>query len=155
LFQQNYTQKNPFMTEGLLKSRGTKQQLYEQTLTNPSELTRAKYKNFSRIYFKTIRAAKKQHFTRLLTDNAKDVKKTWNTFNDILGRSKNNENIEKINVNGAAVTDPKQIATEFNTFFTSIGKKISNSIPPTTKQPEDYIDYGREIPLLNLGNTTP
>ncbi len=63
------------MTEGLLKSRGTKQQLYEKTLINPSELTRAKYKNYSKIYFKTIRAAKKLHFSRLLTNNAKDVKK--------------------------------------------------------------------------------
>jgi hypothetical protein len=68
------------MTEGLLKSRGTKQQLYEQMLTNPSELARAKYKNYSKIYFKTIRAAKKQHFTRLLTDNAKDVKKNLEYF---------------------------------------------------------------------------
>ena len=69
--------------------------------------------------------------------------------------SKNNENIEKINANGTTLTDPKLIATEFNAFFTSIGKKISNSIPPTAKQPEEYIDYGREIPSLNLGNTTP
>jgi hypothetical protein len=30
-----------------------------------------------------------------------------------------------------------------------------NSIPPIDKQPEDYINYGREIPHLNLGNTTP
>jgi hypothetical protein len=59
----------------LLKSRGTKQQLYEQTLINPSEFTRAKYKNYCRIYFKTIRAAKKLHFSRLLTKNAKYVKK--------------------------------------------------------------------------------
>jgi hypothetical protein len=36
-----------------------------------------------------------------------------------------------------------------------LAKKISNSIPPTTKQPEEYIDYGREIPPLNLGNMTP
>ncbi len=43
---------------------------------------------------------------------------------------------------------------EFNNFFTRIGKEISNSIPNTTKQPEEYINYGRDIPDLNLGNTT-
>jgi hypothetical protein len=33
--------------------------------------------------------------------------------------------------------------------------KISNSVPPVNKRPEDYIDYGRPIPHLLLGNTTP
>jgi hypothetical protein len=85
----------------------------------------------------------------------KNPKKTCYTFNEILGRGRPNESVEKIIINGQDVTDPVQIATGFNTFFTSIGKDISNSIPPKEKRPEDYIDYGREIPLLNLGNTTP
>jgi hypothetical protein len=46
------------------------------------------------------------------------------------------------------------MANHFNSFFTSVGKKISNSVPPITKKPEDYVDYGRDIPLLQLGNTT-
>jgi hypothetical protein len=26
---------------------------------------------------------------------------------------------------------------------------------PVTNRPEDYIDYGREMPLMQLGNTKP
>jgi hypothetical protein len=154
-FNRHIHKKNQFMTEGLLKSRRTKQQLYEQSLVEASEISRNRYKNFSRIYYKTVRAAKKLHYSRLLATNAKNAKKTWNIFNELLGRNKSCETVEKINVDGRVITDSAEIATEFNGFFTSIGKKISNSIPPTEKQPEDYIDYGREIPLLNLGNTTP
>jgi len=154
-FNRNIHKKNQFMTEGLLKSRRTKQHLYEQTLTDASELSLNRYKNFSRIYYKTVRAAKKLHYSRLLASNAKNVKKTWNIFNELLGKSKSNDSVEKINIEGRSITDPAEIASEFNGFFTSIGKKISNSIPPIDKQPEDYINYGREIPLLNLGNTTP
>jgi hypothetical protein len=47
------------------------------------------------------------------------------------------------------------MANHFNEFFTQIGKNISNSIPAVQQQPEDYIDYGRQIPDLNLTNTTP
>ena len=47
------------------------------------------------------------------------------------------------------------MANHFNNFFTNVGEEISNSVPPVTKRPEDYIDYGREIPLMQLGNTTP
>jgi hypothetical protein len=154
-FNRNIHKKNQFMTEGLLNSRRTKQQLYEKFLADPTEPARALYKNFSKIYFKTVRAAKKLHYSNILTANAKNSKKTWDTFNEILGRGRPNESVEKIIINGQDVTDPVQIATGFNTFFTSIGKDISNSIPPTEKRPEDYINYGREIPLLNLGNTTP
>jgi hypothetical protein len=47
------------------------------------------------------------------------------------------------------------MANHFNEFFTQIGKNISNSIPSVQQQPEDFIDYGRQIPELNLTNTTP
>jgi hypothetical protein len=118
------------MTEGLLTSRRTRQHLYEQTLIDASEVSLARYKNFSRIYYKTVRAAKKLHYSRLLASNAKNVKKTWNIFNELLGKNKANDSVEKINVEGRTLTDPAEIASEFNGFFTSIGKKISNSIPP-------------------------
>jgi hypothetical protein len=36
-----------------------------------------------------------------------------------------------------------------------VGKKISNSVQPVAKKPEDYVDYGRDIPAFQLGNTTP
>jgi hypothetical protein len=64
------------------------------------------------------------------------------------------EGITSIRSQGSVTHDPKKIADEFNNFFTRIGKEISNSIPNTTKQPEEYINYGRDIPDLNLGNTT-
>jgi hypothetical protein len=75
-FNRNIHKKNQFMTEGLLTSRRTKQHLYEQTLIDASEVSLARYKNFSRIYYKTVRAAKKLYYSRLLASNAKNVKKT-------------------------------------------------------------------------------
>jgi potassium voltage-gated channel Eag-related subfamily H protein 8 len=52
-------------------------------------------------------------------------------------------------------SDPLKIATEFNSFFTRVGKQISNSIPEVAKAPEDYVNYNRRIPNMQLGNTTP
>ncbi|MFN9909894.1 MAG: hypothetical protein ACK56F_27880, partial [bacterium] len=79
-----------------------------------SEISRNRYKNFSRIYYKTVRAAKKLHYSRLLASNAKNVKKTWNIFNELLGKSKSNDSVEKINIEGRSITDPAEIASEFN-----------------------------------------
>jgi len=95
------------------------------------------------------------YFQKKLRDNVKNSKKTWETLNEVLGKSKNNATVEKININGQLSTDPTEISNHFNSFFTQIGKNISNSIPPIQKKPEDFIQYGREIPELNLTNTTP
>jgi hypothetical protein len=95
------------------------------------------------------------YFTNKLRENAKNPKKTWQTLNEILDKNNHAETVEKININGVTSTDPKKIATHFNEFFTKAGQDISDSVPPVHMQPEDYINYDREIPSLNLANTTP
>ncbi len=68
---------------------------------------------------------------------------------------KDPDSVEKINIEGNLVSDPPTVANHFNRFFTTIGKQISESVLPVEKNPEDYIEYGRDIPDLNLQNTTP
>ena len=72
-----------------------------------------------------------------------------------MGKQRNTDSVEKINIEGIPETDPLKIANHFNQFFTTIGKQISESVIPVRKLPEDYIEYGRVIPELNLQNTTP
>ncbi len=89
-----------------------------------------------------------------MKENAKNPKKTWQTLNEILGRGVRSDTVTQINVNDHVSSDNRTIANHFNSFFTNIGKEISNSVPPVSKKPEDFIDYGREIPNMQLGNTT-
>ncbi len=72
-----------------------------------------------------------------------------------MGRKGKSESVSDIRINDEVITDSNRMANHFNSFFTSVGKKISNSVQPVTKKPEDYVDYGREIPAFQLGNTTP
>jgi hypothetical protein len=102
-----------------------------------------------------LRSAKKLHFKNKINENIGNPKKTWETLNEILGKSKKSDTINQININDIPASDPTLIANHFNSFFTSIGTKISNSVKNVAKQPEDYIDYGRIIPEMSLGNTTP
>jgi hypothetical protein len=154
-FNRNIHKFNPFMTQGIMKSRDTKNRMHLKTLTEPTEIVCNAYKDYCKIYYKTVRAAKKQHYTQKLQANTSNVKKTWDTLNEILNRNKKSETVEKINVNGQPETDPLKIADRFNSFFSNIGLEISNSIPATDKNPEDFINYARQIPCMQLGNTTP
>jgi hypothetical protein len=154
-FNKNIHTKNPFMTLGLLVSRNTKNKLHKISVANPTLENKEKYKKFKSVYFRVLRGAKKLYFTSKLTENAKNPKKTWDTLNEILGKSKQKETVSKICVDGVSESDPIKIANHFNSFFTSIGKKISDDVLNVAIQPEDYIQYDHVVPELMLGNTTP
>jgi hypothetical protein len=154
-FNSNFHKRSPFMTNGLLISRQNKNKLYKTQLADNSPTNVAKYKAFKQTYFKTLRAAKILYFRQKLRENVKNPKKTWETLNEALGKEKTCSSVNKINIDGNTSTDKTSIANHFNQFFTKIGSDISNSIPPVQKLPEDYIQYNREIPNLNLSNTTP
>jgi hypothetical protein len=142
-FNKNIHKLQNFMTNGLLVSRKTKNVLHKTSIADPTNANIKKYKAFKTIYQRVSRAAKKLYFSSELEANANNPKKTWETLNEILGKNKKTETVEKICKNGVNVTDPVEIANCFNSFFTAVGQQISDSVPPVLKNPEEYIDYGR------------
>ncbi len=143
------------MTAGLLVSRRTKDKLHLTAVSDPLPMNINKYKAYKSVYQRTIRAAKKLHISNKIAANAKNQKKTWQTLNEIMGKSSRSETVSQTRANGAITSDKLEIANQFNQFFTNVETEISNSVLPVTKRPEDYINYGRQIPALNLTNTTP
>jgi hypothetical protein len=109
------------------------------------------------VYLPTCRllGAKRLYYLSKLEENAGNSKITWDTLNKILGKSRSPEIIEKINANGVPTSDPVEIANQFNSFFTAIGREISENVQPIEKKAEEYINYGRNVPDLLLQNTTP
>ena len=67
--------RQPFMSAGILKSRETKNSLFRATLSNASPNVLQRFKTYQKLYFKTVRAAKKMYFTNKLKENAKNPKK--------------------------------------------------------------------------------
>jgi signal recognition particle subunit SEC65 len=154
-FNKNIHKKQKFMTNGLLISRKTKNILHKTSIANPTVENLSKFKNFKTVYQRVLRAAKKLYFTSKIEQNAKSPKKTWETLNEIMGKSKKMDNVDKINIEGNLESDPTEIANHFNRFFTAVGSQISDSVLPINKNPEDFINYGRDVPDLLLQNTTP
>ncbi len=58
--------------------------------------------------------------------------------------------ITKISKNESTLQEPKEVANEFNNFFSGVGEEISNSVKPTTKKPEDLIPTSN-FPNLEFG----
>jgi hypothetical protein len=80
----------------------------------------------------------------------KNKQKTWDILREVTTGHSNQVQIDKITVNNELVVDPKQISEEFNKFFSNVGVAISNTVEPTRKKPEDYVNY-RVNTELNFG----
>ena len=66
------------------------------------------------------------------------------------------QKVDKLKVKGKTITDPKNIANEFNNFFADVGEKISNTTHPTKTSPESYLqNQNHDVPDLTLEQTSP
>jgi hypothetical protein len=137
---------NGYMTPGLLISRTTKNNLHKRSLIDPSPVNVAKFKTYRNLYNSLIRKSKNRHFEENLNANVKNPKRTWELLKEVTVGTKHQKKIDKITVNGEQISDPSLIAEEFNSFFTNIGKTISDSVRPTSVDP---IDLMPEYPNLN------
>jgi hypothetical protein len=143
------------MTPGLLTSRNKKNTLHRVSLNNPTVLNLTNYKTYRNLYNKILRASKKLYFTSNLKQNIKNPKKTWDLLKEALNKSNCKSRIDTLKVNNGIITDPVEMAEEFNGFFSEIGSSISNTINPTNMEPDDFIPPNPNPPNLEIGHTSP
>ena len=139
-FNRNIHKMSNFMTKGLLISRKTKLNLLKSSLIEPTELNKVKYKRYRNVYNTLLRASKKIHIDSKLKRDSKNPKKIWDTLRELTTGKSCNQTINKINSqNNELLTDPKQIAEEFNKFFVDAGHKVASFIQPVQKDPIAYL----------------
>ena len=112
-------------------------------LTYPNTATyldiKTNLRTYNSILKKSIREAKRIHFSRIFIQCENNIKKTWNTINKIIRKTANNTSIHN-DLNVREELDSNILnANIFNTFFTEIGQKLANSITVTNKT--NHNDY--------------
>jgi hypothetical protein len=150
----NVQKLNKFMTNGLLISRQRKIELLKANIKNKTPESRLIYCNYRNVYNKLLRASKKLYYRNHITANKKNPKKLWSLLKEVSTGNAENDKIEKIVVNGNPVSEPVQIANQFNTFFSSIGNQISESVEPIDSEACDFLEENQEIPVLEMGGTS-
>ena len=79
---------NLWISKGLKKSSKTKEALYRKFIKNPSQENERDYKIYRNKLNHLIRIAKKNYYSKRLDQAGNDIKSTWNTINELLGRVK-------------------------------------------------------------------
>ena len=151
----NCTKIKNFLTPELLTSRNTKLTLHKLSLTHPTPENISNYKKHRNLFNSAVRRSKLSYFENNLTKHIKDPKKTWQLLKEAANFNSTSYSVSELRVNNTSTTNELTIANEFNSFFSTIGLKISNAIPPSNTDPLSYCtDFPDALPL-DLAGTGP
>lgn len=79
--------------------------------------------------------------------STRDPKKMWKNLNCILGRNSNKETTKSIESNGREIIEPREIADEFNSFFTTCASDLMSTQSSITN-PEQYVELQPQQSML-------
>ena len=127
----------PWMTDEIRAASKRKMQLYRQSLQLPSDhpITQ-RYASTKAEVNRMRRTAMKRYYYNRLASDINDMKATWQTINQLIGKQNKKEtNISKLTIHDNEVTDTQQIANHFNSYFAHIGANQSRLTQAMSTEP--------------------
>jgi hypothetical protein len=119
------------MTSGLLISSFHKHKLLNTKLKTPTPHNVRNYATYDAVFKKVCRLAKKKHYEQMLNNNINDSKTTWKILRDVAKLSTKTKCMPSaFDVNGRIVSDPEEIANNFNEYFSNIGADLGKQATP-------------------------
>ena len=98
-----------------------------------TEQSKIKYTSYKNVLTKILRMEKKNYYSNQLSLYKHDTQNTWKIIKDAMNLSQNRHSITKIKSNDTTIDDPISMANSFNTYFSTIGENLAQTIPPSNK----------------------
>ena len=136
---------NKWITTGILKSIQNRDILYKSLkLCEPN--TEAFFMKKEALIAinctlkRCIKDAKQSYYATLFERHKTDIKKTWQTINNILNKNRKLHNFPTFFVdNGIHINEKILIAEKFNDFFVKVGPKLAVDIPDPVRPYTSYL----------------
>jgi hypothetical protein len=123
----------PWILPWLEDACARKNRFYHEFVKNPTEVNKIKYKKMKKFVDKHILKAKNKYYTEYFKQHKDCSRKQWEMINKLLNRKRKSSSINKINnAQGAVINTPRDIAENFNIFFSEIASKLKSEIPETS-----------------------
>lgn len=122
------TPRKPWITNGLIKSIKTRDELFQKYKRNNDLDSLHKYKIYRNKINSLITKTKASYFRNKISENAADSKFIWKTVNNSLDKNLTSEEVKSIKVNDKIVNSKLQIADEFNSYYINIAEQMANKI---------------------------
>ena len=143
--QEEYKRRfKPWITPDIINKIRDKNKLLTKMIKcrNPNEKTQlkndfnAKKNEITRL----TRNNKKDYYDRYFTKHKKNLSKTWQGIKEIINiKTKTSDYPSCIIVDGVTITDPSEIASKFNDFYTSIADDILQKEEEEEEEEEESI----------------
>ena len=134
-----------WITTDILKSIHVRDNLYSKyksyKRTDPlHSIYKTSFNKFNKVLKKQIKEAKCMYYNNEFTKYKDNIKKSWQTINEILNRDrKSTQSPAYIIVNNNRISDKQQMADHFNNYFASIGETLANYIPRSDNSFDKYL----------------
>ena len=148
--------REPWITNALMKSMNKSHQLYRKQLAG-DETTRQQYKHYNDVLKKVKRHAKKQYYIDRCMEYRSNTRQLWKTINKIVETTHDKSTVVTSLVDDSGrITNPKQIANKFGSYFSTVGSTFAKKITTADKNIDDYLKMiRRNQESLYFTPTTP
>ena len=134
--------KTPWITEKSLLTKQKANKLHKKYIRNQSLITYNELLDTIKEYKKSIKKDKKSYYLQRLTDANSNSKEIWKVIDELLNRDKKPRiNIKTIRKNDNLITNPGEIANEFNHYYKNVAVDLAKKIPQASHPSEHYMTY--------------
>ena len=126
---------NPWMTKGLQKSSKRKQKLYDKFLKSKTNENEEKYKTYNSLFEILKEKSKKFYYSRKLDSCKQNMKKTWDTVKEVIGKSKTfkNDIPERTVIEGAETFGQEKLLMDSTNILLKSGLSLHPQSQPLPK----------------------
>ena len=135
----------PWINNDLKKLIEKKNKVFDKYIKAKNQFVKEKHHK----HFKQLRnelqlelsLCKKEYFKIFFNENKNNIKATWIGIKKVININNKASSMTKLILdNGKSISDPVEISNGFNDFFSSIGKKVQNSVPFSHKKFSDFLN---------------
>ena len=131
--------KCPWLSSAILRCINTKHKLYRDM--RAGRVQPSQYRQYRNITCSMINRAKDSFYIDKFNSCMGDIVRTWKCINSVVKESSTGKQSKFIiEHDNLLVTDDLAVSNLFNTYFASIGKTISDSIPDTVVDPLQFVE---------------
>ena len=135
---------NPWMTNEIKSLSYHRDFLKKKAIKHNSTRYHELYKDCRNNLNQLIKNTKAEYFKHKL-ENSKNCKDGWKTINEFLNKKSKSTIINKIKTENVEVTGDKNIADEFNRYFSTIGPKLGDNFPSSEINPMSYVTPSSQV----------
>lgn len=117
----------PWMTENLVNCCRVKNRLFSAMVVDRNKLNEIRYKSYKNTLTGVLRRAKMQYYEDQLKLHKKNVKKTWDTIKEAIGKPSKPAPPTRLVVDDVEIVGSK-IADVFGDHFSSVAEKLARNI---------------------------